>query len=109
MRPQIAVAIAAALAFSTASFGSTGPAAAFSKEELVQQLTRKIQPNTFSAAPQGPAQLIVDPVVVKRKKLPMHQMMIVQPQGVIATPGGRPQMVVQPMIIEPSGGIKATP
>jgi outer membrane protein OmpA-like peptidoglycan-associated protein len=109
MRPPIAVAIAAALAFTALSFGSMGPAAAFSKEELVQQLTRKIQPGSFSAAPQGPAQLIVDPGVVKRKKLPMHQMMIIKPQPVIATPAGKTQMVVEPMIIQPSGGIKATP
>ena len=138
MKPSIAIAIAAALAFSAASLGATAPAAAFSKEELIQKLTRKAGPRTFTVAPQGEAELVVDPSAVKRKKLRFKQElvaqpMIVQPGGnkkivspmivapsggihqkiiapmIVAPSGGKTQMVVQPMIVAPGGGIKTKP
>ena len=103
MRPSIAITIAAALAFGAASFGSTGPAAAFSKEDLVQRLTRKIERPTLSAAPQGEAELVVDPGAVKRKKIGLHQQLVVQPQPLIVQPGGTKKIIAQPLIIQPSG------
>src|SRR4051794_38816641 len=122
MNRPIAIAIAAALAFSTVSFAATGPAAAFSKEELIQKLTRRAEPRTLSA-PQGEAELVVDPSAVKRKKLRFKQQLVAQPMIVapgggihkkiiapmIVAPSGKTKMVVQPMIVQPGGGIKTKP
>jgi outer membrane protein OmpA-like peptidoglycan-associated protein len=129
MRPSIAIAIAAALAFGTASFGSAVSAAELSKDELIQKLlhgkhARKIVAGTASAAPGQAQMMVIDPGAVKRKGPPLRQELVVMPQPVITNPGtktkmmivkpmiiqpAKTQMIAEPMIVAPGGGIKTKP
>src|SRR5689334_25078342 len=103
MKRPVAIVIAAALAFGSVSVASVGPAAAFSKEDLIQQLSGK----SAGAAPQG-QQLVVDPNLLKKKrKLPMQQMMIVAPSSGISQPGGKkPMMMIKPTPVITGSGNK---
>src|SRR5437773_1253740 len=110
MRPSIAIAIAALLAFGTASFSSAVSADEFSKDELIQKLlhgkhARKLVAGSPSGAPQGQAQmLVIDPGAVKRKSVPLHQELVVMPQPVITNPGPKTKMmIVKPIGIQPPG------
>src|SRR5258708_19800805 len=107
MRPSLVIAIAAALAFGTASFASTVSAAELSKDELILKLLHgkhagKTGAGGASATSQGQAQmLVIDPGAVKRKTVPLHQELVVMPPPVITKPGPKTMMVVQPMVIQP--------
>lgn len=115
MKHHMAIAVAVTLALGASSF-SVAPAAAFSKEELVQQLTngngkfRNIRvKRKVVVEPQGngTSNLVVNPGKGKflRKKV-VPQGIIAEPQPIIVEPQGRTKRVVQPLIVQPSGGIK---
>lgn len=111
MRSQIAIVLAATLAFGAGSFASTGPAAAFTKDELVLKLMHgnKRGSDTLSVMPQNRAQFVISPGGPKGKGIGTPQMLVVAPPGGITQTGGKNKMIVQPMIVQPGSGIQATP
>lgn len=115
MKRHMAIAVAVSLALGASSF-SVAPASAFTKEELVQQLTngkfrnirvkRKV---VVEPEGNGTANLVVNPGKGKflRKKV-VPQGIVAEPQPIIVAPQGNKtkRIVVQPLIVQPSGGVK---
>src|SRR5579871_2439785 len=108
MRSQIAVVLAATLAFAAGSLAAVGPAGAFTKDELILKLTRG-KPAANAGAMTQNRQFIIAPGGPKGQGIATPQMLVVAPPTGITGSGGKNKMIVQPMIVQPSGGIPATP
>src|SRR5579859_3422264 len=107
MRSPIAIALVAALAVGVGSL-ATGPAAAFTKDELVMKLMRG-KGDKPAITPHNKSLLVIAPGGVKTKDTGVHNMLIVAPPSGIAAPGGSKKIAVHPMIVQPGGGIATIP